>query len=76
MYYIKWCSDCNRCMKYAENKMNGYTYLICPVCRTIDNSEKHITVEERIKQGYFEYNPDETVIHPYSKENIIDNNEF
>lgn len=42
-------------LQYLDNEQNDYCYLICPKCHSIDSSDKYITVQQRIDEGYFRY---------------------
>lgn len=72
---LKKCLNCNTYMQYLDNESNNYCYLICPKCHSIDSSQKYVTTQERIDEGYLRYERKEEKFAMYLKENFIDNDD-
>lgn len=73
---LKMCDKCNKFLQYLDNEQNGYCYLICPKCHSIDSSDKYVTVQQRINEGYFRYERREESFAYHLKEKFIDNDDI
>lgn len=73
---LKMCNKCHKQLAYLDNEKNNYCFLICPRCHSIDDSERYVTVQERIKQGYQRYERAEEAFAQSFREKFLENDDI